>query len=185
MLVGSNILRIDCEAWTGHPQCMGCAGGGPHYCTCPTLKKVEHTLAKLRSWRALQRRGFRKCDDCAFRPDSPERDEDDELLWTKDIPFRCHKGMPLDARGLLERPKEDRGRLNYCPQIGGRETREAVGYAICVGWLFTYGKRGGPQNLPEFHTDLRKAAALAWVLDPCRRLEETKTTPRRTTKTTT
>ncbi len=79
--------------------CYGAAINGPHDCTCwepvhdteqhPPLRGKPATRAKM-------------CNDCAFRPDSPERQGDeryggdtvdlDGMVWSGE-PFYCHQGM--------------------------------------------------------------------------------------------
>jgi hypothetical protein len=129
-----------CEAVLGYPKCMTAAAGGAHGvdCTCPpfdleTLKPVteaQHAECERRGAEAFAERDGSPCDDCAFRPGSPEmRDELTIDVAMQKVPFRCHQGMPLRFTGY-----EDDGvtpRVSY-------EPRDQLGttYPICNGWAF-------------------------------------------------
>ncbi len=70
------------------------------------------------------------CQGCAFRPGSPER-RDAFGVWSRviegvstHVPFFCHEGMPVDARGHYA-PK--------CNQHGHPE-----GAKLCAGWLIDH-----------------------------------------------
>lgn len=67
------------------------------------------------------------CHGCAFRPGSPER-RDTWGIWeavlgnvARHVPFFCHEGMPVDAKGC------------YAPQRGAYG--HPVGAKLCAGWL--------------------------------------------------
>lgn len=76
------------------------------------------------------------CHDCAFRPDSPERDDPEEwarILRQTDpaigVPFYCHFAhdgteMPTNAKG------------EYTPRR--RADGRPIGYPICAGWTKTF-----------------------------------------------
>ncbi|MEM6988901.1 MAG: hypothetical protein AAF721_00345 [Myxococcota bacterium] len=77
------------------------------------------------------------CIDCAFGPDSPERQDPetwDALKRQTDpangiVPFRCHfthdgQEMPTDADG------------NYVPKLD--EHGSPIGWPICAGWAKTF-----------------------------------------------
>jgi hypothetical protein len=71
------------------------------------------------------------CSDCAFRPDSLERDGKSgaELyqqlaLGNRGEPFWCHQGMHHGARGSVPRQRDARG--------------APIGHPICAGWLAQY-----------------------------------------------
>jgi len=124
-----------CEAIFGYPQCM--AAGNGSECTCElidlvTLKPVtpeQHTECERQGAAAFAERNGRPCDDCAFRPGSPEmRDELTLTVATQKIPFRCHQGMPLRYVG-----KHDDGTpmVSYEPR-----DQLATTYPPCNGWAF-------------------------------------------------
>lgn len=114
--------------------CAGAAMGGARGCTCwepvydlqqfPPDTSIEHETRTV------------MCGDCAYRPDSPEREGDPYALL--DLPsFWCHKG--------IRRPKEWRhpdGRVragdpaDYQPPIVGEVPYRADGRpaAQCGGW---------------------------------------------------
>jgi hypothetical protein len=76
------------------------------------------------------------CHDCAFRPDSPEREDPvlwDALLRQTDpeigMPFYCHfdhddNEMPTDRAGNYNPPRRPDGR--------------PIGYPMCAGWVRTF-----------------------------------------------
>lgn len=129
-----------CEAVLGYPKCMAAVNGGAHGedCTCPeffdlrTLKPVtteQHTVCERRGAEAFKERNGSPCDDCAFRPRSPEmRDGLTLTLALQQVPFRCHQGMPLRYLG-----KEDDG----APKVA-YEPRDqlATTYPACNGWVY-------------------------------------------------
>ena len=57
------------------------------------------------------------CDNCAFRPGSPEREDKEswkdqlEHLALNGIPFMCHKGVPISRKKgeTHDHPKHDKG----------------------------------------------------------------------------
>ena len=63
------------------------------------------------------------CDNCAFRPGSPEREDKEswkdqlEHLALNGIPFMCHKGVPISRKKgeTHDHPEEREGRLRYLP----------------------------------------------------------------------
>lgn len=75
------------------------------------------------------------CHDCAFRPESPERQ--DPELWAKILKsaenaqaFRCHIGhdgveMPVGPDG------------EYCPKLDSRGQAE---FPLCAGWCGMFDK---------------------------------------------
>jgi hypothetical protein len=80
----------------------------------------------------------RRCHDCAFRPDSQERDgvtsaaelfDHLALCNDGDRPFYCHQGMHHGARGYVPRQSDKHG--------------APIGHPICAGWLQQYRR-----NLP-------------------------------------
>lgn len=126
---GPTVLRVSCTARHGHPECMGAAGGGPSKCTCEPLSEEEHRFSERLAYELLEARDGEACPDCAFKKGSPEA-EDGELedLLEAGAPFRCHRGMPMDGRGMIEGREPD----GYIPR---RDGPEAPGYPVCRGWL--------------------------------------------------
>ncbi len=83
----------------------------------------------------------RRCDDCAFRPDSPEMttepecmerilgDLDAALAGTQPFaPFYCHRGMSIDEDG------------SYRP-AAAYANGEPVGAPLCSGWVEEMDRR--------------------------------------------
>jgi len=120
--------------------CMGDAEDGPAHCTCwepvydleqqPIDPSIEPTTRRAR------------CIDCAFRPDSPERAQGDDVEALPN--FWCHQGIrrPIAYRhpdGRM-RPVEDSA--DYRPPMGKvAPTGEQVPYRAdgtpaerCAGW---------------------------------------------------
>lgn len=122
-------VRLDCESLHGFPDCMGCAAMGAHACTCETLTPEQLDLCLADAWDDYTRRGGEPCVDCAFRAGSPEQD-DLALIAASPEPFRCHQGMPVDARGGV--PLKDAYRPPLVRTEGGHITNDA--YPICAGW---------------------------------------------------
>ncbi len=60
------------------------------------------------------------CDNCAFRKNSPERQ--DPYRWAEIMeiveegrPFHCHKGLPFDLKtSKFEPPSKEAGRVTVC-----------------------------------------------------------------------
>lgn len=78
------------------------------------------------------------CDNCAFRPGSPERDDPEkwksliETLAYRETPFICHKGVPLAAPGSGEshdHPKRPDG------------SHDITRSRFCRGWML-YARAG-------------------------------------------
>lgn len=75
------------------------------------------------------------CHDCAFRPDSLERDgksADDLFEYIARAngagePFFCHQGMHHGAQGYVPRQRDSKG--------------APVGHAVCAGWMQIARKR--------------------------------------------
>lgn len=77
----------------------------------------------------------RRCDDCAFRSDSPERDRgmgtalelyDGLAIGNDGMPFCCHQGMHHGARGYVPRQRDRQG--------------APIGHPVCAGWLAQYAR---------------------------------------------
>lgn len=123
-------LRLDCESKHGFPMCMGCAIS-PDRCTCTdTLSKEDYEKCVAEAWEAFRARGGDMCHDCAFRKGSPEEEQLAKVSADPE-PFRCHQGMPVDARGGVA--LRDCYAPVLCPgELGGQTAPE---YPICAGWL--------------------------------------------------
>lgn len=75
-----------------------------------------------------------RCHDCAFRPDSLERDGrtaaqlyDQLARGNADRPFFCHQGMHEGAQGYVPRQRDADG--------------APIGHPVCAGWLQLYQAR--------------------------------------------
>jgi hypothetical protein len=143
--------------------CPYCEGDGDWGCLCDGLGVVDAAEAALARPHGLEARPLppvpaptgERCHDCAFRPQSPERDTADGSAALRrrvreGQPFYCHQGMHL-ARG------------RYVP----RETDaqgEPVGHPLCAGWARQrerherYAQR---RAAPVLDLDERRAAAAA------------------------
>lgn len=122
-------LVRSCVAVHGYPRCIGAAAMGDARCTCSdTLSEADHQQCLAEAWEAHRQRRGRACDDCAFRKGSPEQDSL-ATVAASPVPFRCHKGMPLDARRGT--PVENA----YAPVMRSSDRGvEAPDYPICSGW---------------------------------------------------
>lgn len=136
------------QGWPETPTtgmcCMGSAMGGAGRCTCwePVydLEQAEPQLDAPTVTRSSM------CDDCAYRPGSPERagqedagaDEEglDALVYSGS-PFTCHKGIRRPIRWLHPSGVEIPGSpLDYRPPIHGARPYQANGLPaeVCGGW---------------------------------------------------
>lgn len=126
-------IRLDCmTANDGVPDCYGAAAHGPTGCTCDTLSEEDHARCVADAWRAFRGRAGAMCHDCAFRKGSPEQEQIPDIA-AQGTPFRCHQGMPVDARGGS--PHKDA----YCPKL--TDDNQALDYPICAGWWNAYAAR--------------------------------------------
>jgi hypothetical protein len=112
-----------------HPKCMGAAAMGPERCTC-SHPEASHEQCVVDAWADHESRGGEMCFDCAFRKGSPEEGMLAELAARQE-PFRCHQGMPIEARSGTPEPG------NYRPRLVVLEGRivTAPDYPVCEGWL--------------------------------------------------
>ncbi len=93
-----DLLLRTLEAITGGYCCMGAAENGFDRCTCwePIYDKHQDDVLENPPW-IIERTTM--CDDCAFRPDSPERQGDERYNHAGDDELRelehfwCHQGM--------------------------------------------------------------------------------------------
>lgn len=129
--------------------CIGSANGGPGACTCWEVEYDQEQTPPgepaVEVWPSM-------CDDCAYRPDSPERQHDDRYVEPPDNgePFWCHRGMRkvrdwrhpagifVEADGDYYAPP---GRYLEAEWLDGRITRTAVPFQAngepakrCAGW---------------------------------------------------
>lgn len=101
----------------------------------------------------------RLCHDCAYRPGSPERAEEDgeQLDAVLYQPFTCHQGMPvlvgyrhpqIDGLSMLARGLHDRD--NFGPVTRGAQAWKANGSPaeLCAGWAGVLGLRRIEKRLP-------------------------------------
>lgn len=126
------------------PICEG-EGGQPCYCDGRGAITAEQAMAIAADdpdprWqpRPLSAPPFtgRRCDDCAFRAGSPERDRglgtaavlyEGLAIGNDGAPFYCHQGMHHGARGYVPLQQDARG--------------APIGHPICAGWLAEYRRR--------------------------------------------
>ena len=116
-------VELDCEVAGRAVPCMGCVLDGPEHCYEQNLPTEVHAACAADAREQARARAGEPCHDCAFRPGSPESAEEDLLLKhiRQSTPFRCHQGMPLDARGRL-------------PTIGDFAPLDPAEYPVCGGW---------------------------------------------------
>jgi hypothetical protein len=116
---------------------MGSWEEGPRSCTC--WEPVYDLKQRHPDVTAEPKTRTGKCDDCAYRENSPERQADPYALVDIDV-FYCHKG--------IRRPKEWRhpdGRVrpgdpaDYQPPVVNRVPYKANGQPAlrCGGWAAT------------------------------------------------
>lgn len=119
--------------------CLGAVEGGPGSCTC---WEPEYDLdqAPIRPGQPTAR--TKMCDDCAFRPDSPERTGDDRYTHVGEdlaaLPnFHCHQGLRRPVRwrhplGIVIEADTD----GYAPPIRDGVPYKADGTPadMCAGW---------------------------------------------------
>jgi hypothetical protein len=136
---------------------MGCCWGtvirGPENCTCwepeYSLEQAEPEKDLLPMPRA------KMCDDCAFRPNSPERNGDDSYANADDgaldelvaggQPFYCHTGMRLPLRWVHPSGATVDGHPGaYDPPIVRRDgipvpyKADGTPANICAGWWMRF-----------------------------------------------
>lgn len=125
--------------WT--PCCFGSAVNGHGGCTCwEPVYDAEQAAPRTGEPAELRRR---MCDDCAYRPDSPERadafSEDALLALPADASvFWCHQGMRRVAAWRHPDGREVPGAAGaYEPPIVAERPYRADGRpaAVCGGWL--------------------------------------------------
>lgn len=113
------------------PTCAGCGsadllltdGNGTAYGLCRACERLQEVETRPEPIRQL-------CDNCAYRPDSPERA--DPWGWAEHRarhveggqPFYCHKGLPLDF--------DPAGQTRV---IEGEATTAEAARKPCAGWF--------------------------------------------------
>jgi hypothetical protein len=131
--------------------CMGAAVNGPNACTCwVPVFELEQDPPRV----ALPPAGVRPggmCGDCAYRPNSPERqgdpdhladaDELDRIVWQGQR-FFCHDGMNRPTHYVHEPTGITHAGhpANYCPPIVDGQPYRADGQPgfTCAGWDARY-----------------------------------------------
>jgi hypothetical protein len=114
------------------PICAGCGSRhlvtayaeGGHYGVCLHCERLQELETRADPSRQL-------CDDCAFRPGSPERA--DPWGWMRmterhiedGVPFYCHKGLALEFD-----PQKAMMTVKVAPGLEAEATRKP-----CAGWL--------------------------------------------------
>lgn len=113
------------------PACSACGstdllltdGDGTLHGLCRSCGRLQEVETRPEPIRQL-------CDNCAYRPDSPERA--DPWGWAEHcdrhihggVPFYCHKGLPLDFDPL-----------GHTHVIEGEATTAEALQKPCAGWL--------------------------------------------------
>lgn len=129
---------------TGGGCCMGADVYGPGRCTCWREVYDRDQAPPVPGERVVRPEGM--CSDCAYRPGSPEKNDDPEFRAAADdleawaasgTPFHCHDGMRLLTNRRHPSGAEVPGRPGgYDPPIhDGVPYRAdgAPGY-LCAGW---------------------------------------------------
>jgi hypothetical protein len=124
--------------------CMGAAVWGPQSCTCwRPVYDVEQQPPRPGASDCQPR----PCADCAYRPGSPERADDEQVagdqatldrLVVSGQPFYCHAGMRREI-ALVHEPtgvRVDRGPESYAPPtVDGVPFRaDGAPALLCGGW---------------------------------------------------
>ncbi len=89
------------------------------------MTDADHEACELEAFTAWRERGGMPCDDCAFRPGSPEADLTLSIAQQGQA-FRCHQGMPLEYVGGEIKPGL---KARYAP-------RDNTKYPVCNGWAY-------------------------------------------------
>lgn len=119
--------------------CYGAAEYGPGRCTCWV---PEHDVEQASPQAGPQNVRDTMCNDCAFKPDSPERTGDQRYANSDEDgidrvvagQFLCHQGMrrkvaathPAGVRIVIEEHAYDPG--------GGRCKADGSPADLCAGW---------------------------------------------------
>ena len=136
--------------------CMGSAAFGPDRCTC---WEEVYDLKQRKPRPAAPKVRATACADCAYRPDSPERNgakgyagDADRLddLALGDQPFYCHQGIRRAVK--LRHPEGveiDAHPASYRPPMVDRVPYRADGKPaeICAGWAARATKAGRARDL--------------------------------------
>lgn len=134
----------------GPCDCWGYAHNGPDGCICwePEYDLEQATPDETAHSRARDK----MCSDCAYRPDSPERANDDDVMCsaadlertvTSGVPFYCHDGMRRRLRwrhpnGAVVEAEQDH---DYAPPILKIDDQavpfraDGAPALLCAGWL--------------------------------------------------
>lgn len=136
---------------TGEVCCMGSAEYGPGRCTCwePVYDLAQAPLVD----EADARFGVcgQMCVDCAYRPDSPERQGSEHVVGDESFlmrivvsghPFACHQGIrrPLryvhEPTGTVFTPTAEQIDAAYRPPIrkGWPYKADGTPADLCAGW---------------------------------------------------
>jgi hypothetical protein len=90
-------------------RCLHCAGSSLTDDPCGGAERAPRPPGVMRT----------PCADCAYRPESPEREALGQQL-PDDEPFFCHQGLPISAAGRYEPVATFRGL--------------PLGAMVCAGW---------------------------------------------------
>jgi hypothetical protein len=136
--------RLHPDDDTFYGCCWGEAISGPGYCTCwvPVFDDVQADPAELSAASGIEVRPGGMCEDCAYRPRSPERSErwgEEALLGlpSSGSVFWCHQGMRRPVRWVHPDGREVPGSPeDYRPPIvkGVPFRMDGQPGLFCAGW---------------------------------------------------
>ncbi|MFE7747072.1 hypothetical protein [Nocardia sp. NPDC057455] len=110
----------------------------PTDCTCWRRVVAPHPTTQVQAGPSPVR--GRRCGDCAYRPDSPERqaNDGDRPRFVPEHVFYCHDGLPktvawVHPSGAVRMADEDD---DYAPIIWSGRVWQADGRPalVCAGW---------------------------------------------------
>lgn len=135
------------DVTNGIPCCEGNAYRGPASCTCwQAAYDLEQTAPRTEADAGVMPK---MCTDCAYRPGSPERQNDPTVVAsarllddavTAGIPFWCHNGLRrithyVHPIGAIYVPEIDLASAFTPPIIDGRPYKADGSPAdYCAGW---------------------------------------------------
>ena len=129
-----------------HWCCAGAAMRGVHACTCWEPEYSTRRRKPIEGIEAKPRPS--PCDDCAYRPDSAERQNERGSEFLDDLTrgqgtFWCHHGMAYIVRWrhpsgmVVEAPRDEVGAIDtWAPRIVENVPYKASGRPAdqCAGW---------------------------------------------------
>lgn len=148
-----SLSRPDYPDAGGGMCCMGAAARGPEHCTCWEAVYDQEQARLVQAGPMRQRK--RMCSDCAFRPNSPERNGDERYAHSGEGgldevmsgTFLCHAGM----RRLLREVHPSGAEIEAMPgaYAPGYPPRKADGSPpeLCAGWAAEMKRREAARGL--------------------------------------